>query len=131
MLLPQQGDREATAGTENKGMGLKRLMLGGASVAAYDGVKKRRAQKAGTEVKRTCSRCSTEWYLSHKQAKEKAPSGFQMGASSLGSVVGNVKQRTAQSSRLAALELKKQRVEATSACPSCGSQSFAEEVVAI
>jgi ribosomal protein S27AE len=106
-------------------------MFGGASLAAYDAVKKRRAQQAGSEVKRTCSRCSTEWYLSHKQAKEKAPRGSQMGLASFGSLVGNTKQRTAQSARLTALELKKQRIEATSACPSCGSQSFAEEVVAI
>jgi hypothetical protein len=54
-----------------------------------------------------------------------------MGLASFGSLVGNTKQRTAQSARLTALELKKQRIEATSACPSCGSQSFAEEVVAI
>lgn len=112
-------------------MGLKRLALGGLGLTAYDKASKRRAHNASTEPQRTCKRCGHEWYVSHKQAKEKAPTRSQMGTASFGSVVGNVKQRSAQAGRLTALELKKQRVEAVSACPSCGSQSYTEQVVAI
>jgi ribosomal protein L37E len=111
-------------------MGLKRFAIGGLALTAYDKASKRRAQNASTELQRSCNRCGHEWYLSHKQAKEKAPKSSQMGLASFGSLVGNVKQRNAQASRLTALELKKQRVEAASACPGCGSQSYTEQVVA-
>ena len=90
-----------------------------------------RAHNASTELQRRCNRCGNEWYLSHKQGKEKAPKRGEMGLASFGSLVGHAKQRNVQAARLTALELKKQRVDAVAACPSCGSLSYPAQVIAI
>ena len=84
------------------------------------------------ELKRTCKRCSTDWFVSLSAAKEKMPSRAEKaGATSRawGDRLAPGGKRGAGELQLLNLEQRKQRIANINSCPACGSGSFKEKQV--
>lgn len=84
------------------------------------------------EMERTCKRDSTVWYVSVKQAKEKAPGRFEMAAANtraLGDRVSMSHKHVSGELHVANLEQRAERVRSSSQCPTCGSTSFRQRKV--
>lgn len=74
------------------------------------------------ELRRTCRKCGTAWFLTAKEAKEKGPNGMALAGAKMqaigsGGFAGGY---------LGGLELQKARVEARNRCPQCGSTDFVQ-----
>ena len=88
--------------------------------------------KKPTELRRTCDRCGTDWYVTPKEAKMRAPSGLQMAglkmqaAGNRGKLIGGKKKAMIAEQRIARAQATADRVEQIKRCPSCGSVSFTE-----
>lgn len=79
---------------------------------------------------RICKKCGTQWRLSSRLARERAPGqmemlGRKLEASGSSMTIGS-RQRAADQLRLANAEAKKARVLSAAQCPGCGSSKFRE-----
>lgn len=77
------------------------------------------------EVKRTCRKCGTVWYVTEKQAREKAPSDAQLAAVRL-QALGSLGRAGGQ---LGGLEAQRARIDALNHCSQCGSADFSGEFI--
>lgn len=84
------------------------------------------------EVRRTCKRCKTEWYLPKDLAKERAPNKMQLAGAKMqavgaaGSIVPGLGlfSKSRKRAQAQALADRRIRVLENSRCPNCGSVEF-------
>ena len=75
------------------------------------------------DLRRTCRKCGTMWYLTPKEAREKGPNGMQLGGARMQALGSS----GLAGGYLAGLEVQKSRVEARDHCPQCGSSDFVQQ----
>lgn len=77
------------------------------------------------EYKRTCTRCGTEWFVTAKERKERAPSDFQIAIRGRSGVTAFKTKKK----RMLQAQMKEQqaRVQSHNQCPNCRSTSFHEQ----
>lgn len=102
-------------------------------VAVATADSKQRNADRGKEVKRTCKRCATSWFMTPVEAREQAPDRAEVGAAKMYRAGKRVQLVTFKGSaaeqQVARLEDRAERVRARGACPKCGSTSYNETVV--
>lgn len=95
----------------------------------------RRAAKEarGREYKRTCQRCEHVWYMPGELVHERAPNKLEMAGQRITTAGKNASlisfTKRHHQAKLDRLEDQVQRVQESKRCPSCGSISFAQELV--
>ena len=83
----------------------------------------------GKEVRRTCTRCGTEWYVDAKEARAIPPNKLLIsGASNIATgsklTLFGGRRASAWETRALRLELKRERILALGRCGNCGSTQF-------
>ena len=85
------------------------------------------------EVRRTCVRCETVWYVPLKDQKNKGPSGMSVNSARMmaaGSTMSlGSRHESADQMRVSRMEAAKQRASALRTCPNCGSGKFKDNIV--
>lgn len=87
------------------------------------------------EMKRTCKRDGTVWYVSIRASKERRPPrGLKTGLAlqGYGSMMSfGSGSKAGGATQLGWIDAKTDRVERNKSCPTCGSQSFTQKKVKV
>jgi hypothetical protein len=84
------------------------------------------------EMKRTCKRCSTEWFVPRELVKRPPKPGWEKWAAA-GATLNPLRGGAAAAHRASVLH-KQQRYDSWQTarrCPSCGSQAYREKLVRV
>lgn len=102
--------------------------------AAAEAISNQRTD-AGKEWRRACQHCQAVWFVDASAAREKAPTQADMVSAKMYRAGKRASLFTTRGSAAEMavhnLEAKGERVRSLNACPSCGSQSFAQQLVPV